>query len=841
MAKNVNTVNTANTANKQTSFIAHQRASDGDEQSVETHLLEVADLARRFAEKIGLAQQGELIGLLHDLGKYSSAFQNYLKSAINLLNPDDDAEFVDAKGLKGKIDHSSAGAQLIWQTLSHRDRWGGISGQILALCVASHHSGLIDCLSANIEQFGSDMFAKRIKKGDERTHLQEACAKMDPSIGKRFAELIESSTISDGIKQAIRLIVRKEAKGDEQIIRFKVGLLVRCLFSCLIDADRISSADFEKPRAAKSRPSGHYAEWGRLIDLLEAKLSTFVAAPGINNLRASIADHCKDKADGARGVYTLSVPTGGGKTLASLRFALHHAQQHQLDRIIYAIPFTSIIDQNARVVREILEPNGVEAGSVVLENHSNLLPEEQNWKTKMLSDNWDAPVIYTTNVQVLEVLFGSGTRGARRMHQLANSVIIFDEIQTLPIKCIHMFCNAVNFLVEQCRATVVLCTATQPLINLVEKSKGALRIPPENEIMPDVAALFRDLKRVEVVNSTRPGGWSSQDVCALALAEVKIARSCLVIVNTKKVAQALFALGKAEAQADFPVFHLSTNMCPAHRKAILKVICQRLKDREPLLCISTQLVEAGVDVDFGTVIRSVAGLDSIAQAAGRCNRNGARAVGSVYVVNLPEECVDMLPDIVCGQGVTKKLLSDFENDPGRFDQDLIGPKAIAYYFREYFAKRPSEMDYPVAADSPLGRDDTLLNLLSANSLASDRHEGICGHPPEHYLRQSFMAAAKAFKAIDAPTRGVIVPYGKAGEELINELKSAYLVEKQFDLLRHAQQFTVNVFPGDLRKLQELGAVREVQRDIDILYLDNLYYYEDFGLGLTAQAMGVYCV
>jgi len=534
-----------------------------------------------------------------------------------------------------------------------------------------------------------------------------------------------------------------------------------------------------------------------------------------------------------------------------------------MERIIYAIPFTSIIDQNVDVVREVLEPNsfcwipgtkkrmpsdatqkmlepsGVESGSIVLEHHSNLMPEEENWKTKMLVENWDAPVVYTTNVQMLETLFGAGTRGPRRLHQLANAVLVFDEIQTLPVNCIHLFCNAINFLVERCGTTVVLCTATQPLMDMVEQSKGALRIPPGNEIMPGVGELFRKLKRVEVLNRRKAGGWSNKEVATLAMEEAEKANSCLVIVNTKKSAQAIFQLCRDEKTA-MPIYHLSTSMCPVHRRAILSEIRQRLKAEEPMLCVSTQLIEAGVDVDFGAVIRSVAGLDSIAQAAGRCNRNGRRDIGHVHVVNLSEERVDMLVDIACGQRVTERLLDEFEKDTARFDNDLLGPTAIACYFNYYFAERRGEMDYPVG-DKVLGHDDTLLNLLSANPQAADEHEKTKGVPPKLYLRQSFMAAAKAFKSIDAPTRGVIVPYGKAGEDLINEMKGTYLVEKQFKLLRKAMQYTVNVFPNDLQKLLVAGAVREIQEGVEIFYLDSRYYYEDFGLGLIPKPMEAYCV
>ncbi len=827
--------------NKTTLYIAHQRKSDGVVQSLENHLLGVSRIAQSLAAKIGLHEQGELIGLLHDLGKYSEEFQAYLKSAVGLIEQDED-NYVDAKSQKGKVDHSTAGAQLVWRELSPRGKMGPIVGQMLSLCIASHHSGLIDCLSSDTNSFGEDRFTKRITKHDEFTHFREAIAKMDKTIEARFRELVNNPEVVDGLTKSLQQIAELEKKrGDEQIVRFKVGLLVRYLFSCLIDADRTNSADFEKPHAAKARQHGQYGEWSHLITRLDSHLSSFAANKPIDVLRVNISQHCRDKAENEKGIYTLTVPTGGGKTLASLRFALHHAEKNMMERIIYAIPFTSIIDQNADVVRKILEPDGVQSNGIVLEHHSNLMPEEENWKTKMLVENWDAPIIYTTNVQMLETLFGAGTRGPRRLHQLANAVLVFDEIQTLPINCIHLFCNAINFLVERCGTTVVLCTATQPLMNMVEQSKGALRIPPDNEIMPDVGELFRKLKRVRVLNRRKPGGWSDKEVATLAMEEAKQANSCLVIVNTKKSAQTIFQLCH-DMETAMPIYHLSTSMCPAHRRAILAEIRQRLEAKERILCVSTQLIEAGVDVDFGAVIRSVAGLDSIAQAAGRCNRNGLRDIGHVHIVNLSEEQVDMLVDIACGQRVTERLLDEFEKDPARFDNDLLGPTAITCYFNYYFAERRGEMDYPIS-NKVLGHDDTLLNLLAGNINAVEEFHRCQGKPFNLYLRQSFMAAANAFKSIDAPTRGVIVPYGIEGKNLIGELCGAYEVENQFKLLRRAQQYTVNVFPQQMKKFLDEKILHEIQTGVDILYLaDARYYNEDFGLSLIPEGkMEVHCV
>ena len=317
----------------------------------------------------------------------------------------------------------------------------------------------------------------------------------------------------------------------------------------------------------------------------------------------------------------------------------------------------------------------------MLEHHASITPEQQTWREKVLCENWDAPVVYTTMVQFLEALFGAGTRGARRMHQLANAVLIFDEIQTLPIKCVHLFNNAINFLAEQCNSTVVLCTATQPLLHQVSVEKGAIRLHPKHEIMPNVQKLFDDLKRVDVLD--KPGGWSYAEIAQLALEEMLRANSCLVIVNTKSAARQLYQLCGGQLSDD-PIFHLTTDMCPAHRKQELSAVRRRLEHNLPVLCVSTQLIEAGVDVDFRTVIRFTAGLDSIAQAAGRCNRHGHSERGTVHVVNSQEERLEKLPDIAVGQDKAERILVDYAAQPERYRNNLVGPEAIGDYYHYYF-------------------------------------------------------------------------------------------------------------------------------------------------------------
>ncbi len=812
-------------------YIAHVR-SNGDRQTLQDHLCGVGAKASTHAAKIGLGTHGELIGLLHDLGKYSEDFQSYLKSATGILNQDEDEEYVDADRLRGRIDHSSAGAQMVWRELEKRGPLGPIAGQMLALCIASHHSGLIDCLSSDRQSLGDDVFTRRMGKTDERSHLTEAWRKVDVAVRERIESLLADSRVVTELQAWLgRIVLAAPGKTDKGLVaQQQIGLLVRFLFSCLIDADRLDTAIFEKPRANRHRPQGDYADWAILIDRLEKYLAGLEPREPIDHLRQDISQHCLAGAARERGIFTLSVPTGGGKTLASLRFALHHAARHTMDRVIYVIPFTSIIDQNAEVVRGILEPKGdiAEQGRIVLEHHSNLTPEVQGWRDKILTENWDAPVIYTTMVQFLETLFGAGTRGARRMHQLANAVLIFDEIQSLPVNCVHLFNNAINFLVDHCGSTVVLCTATQPLLDKVDVNQGAIRLSPNSELMPDVGALFADLKRVDVINQHKPGGWTQEEIAMLARKETRDAGSCLVIVNTKKAAQAVYRL--CSESSDVPVFHLSTSLCPAHRKAILSEVAARLERREPVLCVSTQLIEAGIDVDFGAVIRYAAGLDSIAQAAGRCNRNKRNATGRVHVVNPrdQDENLDRLIDIRIGRDKTARILNDYAENPARFGHNLIGPEAMVWYYENYFFARKDDMSYPVSTEA-IGHDDTLLNLLSANSLARDQYGNRHGSNPKIYLRQSFKAAAQAFKAIDAPTQGVIVPYGEAGRELVNDLCAAFEVEKQYKLLRRAQQFTVNVFPHQLAKLQEAGAVHPVQEGTQILHLDPRYYSPEFGL------------
>lgn len=798
--------------------IAHFREKDQQEQLLCDHLQNTACLAMGVAGKIGLARAGQLLGLLHDVGKYSHFFQEYIKSATGLLDPDADNGFVDVTGLKGKIDHSTAGAQWIWQQFSRYGDQGKLVGQILAVCLASHHGGMLDCLRPD----GVNGFQKRINKPHERTHLQECQDRADGQVIDEIKSLVTESFLQDFLSRVVE-IVAPQTNETDAIKHFRLGMLSRFLFSCLIDADRMDSADFENPANREMRPP-QPVYWQIAIGRLEKRLADFTADSPVNKIRWRISEECLQKAESPKGIYTLTVPTGGGKTFASMRFALHHAHKHRLDHIFYIIPFTSIIEQNVDVMRRALESDD-DPFPWILEHHSNLEPEQQTWQSKLVSENWDAPIIFTTMVQFLEVLFGGGTRGPRRLHNLANSVIIFDEIQSLPVKCVHLFCNGLQFLVAHCGSTAVLCTATQPLLDGVDPAKGCLTFSRGNELVKDVDTHFADLKRVEVKNLTRSSGWQAEEIAEFVLQKFREQGNCLVIVNTKKWARSIYELCRGEIDSD-AIVHLSTSLCPAHRRKNLGRVTTRLEACKPVLCISTQLIEAGVDVDFNCVIRFLAGLASIAQAAGRCNRNGRLGTGKVFLINPQNEPIESLEDIKIGRDVALRIFSENTN------QDLLHPEVMRQYFTYYFYRRADIMAYPLSEQEAGHSGDSLLNLLADNPLNIGRETD----PAKAIFRlqQSFKTAGRAFAAIDAPTHPVIVQWGD-GRQIVADLCASFEPSRQKHLLQKTQKFTVNLFPNTWRNLVEQQAVFPVQEGEEIFYLDERYYSDEFGVSTEKVA------
>ena len=808
-------------------YIAHVRKSDGQPQSLQTHLIETAEIAKLLAAKLDLDQAGELLGLMHDFGKYSRKFQKYIHDETGLFNPDLDDEESTPNG--SKVDHSTAGAQWAYRELRKFGAAQGIGelfGQMLGLCIASHHGeGLIDCLDGE----GNPKWIERFNKTDELTHLVECEQNADEAVQQKARELVGENLIRSLLK-AVKPILSDPVSNDK-VKEFYLGCLTRFLFSCLIDADRINSSDFEREAQKEVRRLTEKPDWQPAIDKLEAKLAGFENRYPIDEIRRRISDDCLKRAADSQGIYTLTVPTGGGKTLASLRYALHHAQKHNLDRIIYIIPYTSIIDQNAQAVREILGEDWV------LEHHSNLEPEKQSWQDKLLSENWDKPIVFTTMVQFLDAWFGGGTRGARHIHPMTNAVLIFDEIQTLPVKCVHLFCNVLNWLTTFGKSTAVLCTATQPLLgksglqNFPEDKRGAitarglLRLPENAEIMgkhQDLDKLFEELSRVEIRFNEKAGGWNVDEAGAFLLEQFATTPSCLFIVNTKKWAQELYQYCQRQNVPPEVLFHLSTNQCAAHRKAIFDTIKARLENKQPVICISTQLIEAGVDISMACVIRALGGLDSIAQAAGRCNRHGEKeGKGQVWVLNLQEQdFTRILPDIQAGKTHAERVFRDFVG------QDILQPEAMKRYFEYYFYQRSDEMAYSVK-NSATG---SLLDWLSDNTLNPYGEKNNKRSKPLPLLMQSFKSAGRAFQAIDAPTHAVIVPYGE-GAELIAKFCGEWDPKEMHRTLQKAQRYSVNVFPNVWGKLQKENALHETIEGSGIYYLKERYYNDEFGLSL----------
>ena len=815
-------------------YIAHVRKADGQPQSLQTHLTETSEIAKLLAAKLDLEQEGELLGLMHDFGKYSHKFQKYIHDKTGLFNPDLDDEESTPDG--SKVDHSTAGAQWVYRELRKFGAEQGIGelfGQMLGLCIASHHGeGLIDCLDGE----GNAIWKKRFEKDDELTHLVECEHNADEAIKQKAHELVGENLIRS-LLNAVKPILSEQTTNNK-IKEFYLSCLTRFLFSCLIDADRINSSDFERKDQKDVRRLTEKPDWQSAIDQLEAKLAGFENRYPIDEIRHRISDDCLKRAVDSQGIYTLTVPTGGGKTLTSLRYALHHAQKHNLDRIIYIIPYTSIIDQNAQAVREILGEDWV------LEHHSNLEPEKQSWQDKLLSENWDKPIVFTTMVQFLDAWFGGGTRGARHIHPMTNAVLIFDEIQTLPVKCVHLFCNVLNWLTTFGKSTAVLCTATQPLLgksglqNFPEDKRGAitarglLRLPENAEIMgkhQDLDKLFEKLSRVEIRFNEKAGGWNVDEAGEFLLEQFATTPSCLFIVNTKKWAQELYQYCQRQNVPPEVLFHLSTNQCAAHRKAIFDTIKARLEKKQPVICISTQLIEAGVDISMACVIRALGGLDSIAQAAGRCNRHKEVDKGLVYVLNLQEtDFSQILPDIAVGKEKAATIFREFE------EKDILQPKAMSRYFELYFYNRSDEMVYLI---NEKDKNDGLLHWLSDNCFNAGakikgyfKNDILRKHDLYPLLMQSFKSAGRIFQVIDAPTRSVIVPYGK-GKEYIDTLCGTWDVKEMSKAKKKAQRYSVNVFPKVWNKLQEKKALHETIKGSGIYYLDECHYNNKFGLSL----------
>jgi CRISPR-associated endonuclease/helicase Cas3 len=766
-------------------------------QFLKKHLKDVSCMTSTNASKIGLEIFGKYLGLSHDLGKYSKEFQNYINS--------------NDKTKKGKIVHAKAGAKLFYKNIKDADKSSNFLKELLALCCMSHHTNLIDMLDLE----GNDKFHESLDK-----QIFDFEDNIESEIKQALADI---DVEQEQIRHELDTIIKKIEKGEESIPKhFYLGMLAKFVLSCLIDADHTNSADFELQKKADYCKKNKYISWETISERLEKHLKELneknESNGKVKSIRKQISDDClKSGKLFEKGCYKLEVPTGGGKTLASFRFAVEMSKRHNLERIIYCIPYTTIIEQNAETIRKIVEIEEVDKGKVVLEHHSNLsqkdnMEQEALDLNEILTQNWDAPIIFTTNVQILETFFGRKTTSIRRLHQLANSVIIFDEIQTLPIKCVHIFNNAINFLVDICGATVVLCTATQPLLDNISddekiKNRGMIKLSGNQNIVSNNS--FNELKRVEI-KSCLNKVYKSDEIAAKAMEFVEQNNNCLVVCNTTESARSIWE--KINVSGKYRVYHLSARMMPIHRKWVLRCIKKDLRNKKRMIVVSTQVIEAGVDVDFNCGIRAIAGLDSILQVAGRINRNGnlkngdgINIEGHLLVCEFDEN-IDLLNDIAKGKESSKIILKK------NINMDVL--KSISDYYEDYFYQRTKEMQYLCE------HGNTLLDLLSENK----KYNNKAAFPK---LNQSFKEASSQFRAIDNITQLLIIDKGKA-RRIIKKFECSFDPVKKYRLMHDLYKYSVNIYPREQEKFYKLGVVHKIKDDLEIFYLDTCYY-KNFGI------------
>jgi CRISPR-associated endonuclease/helicase Cas3 len=715
-------------------FYAHSTESKkkDDWQLLEDHLEKVASLAKSFAAVFGAGQWGKLCGLLHDAGKATQAFQRRLEGGM------------------ARVDHSTFGARLAAEKC-------GLFGLLLAYAVAGHHGGLPD---------GGG------QEGQLHFRLKHGKIPED-------AELVSEISFPNELPLPFKLA--RDRGG------FILSFFTRMIFSCLVDADFLDTEALCDPEKAAFRPPSVtipiFIDLKSRFDqhLFEKKRGSDPTR--VNKWRQAVLAQCRQKAKLSPGFFSLTVPTGGGKTFSSLAFALEHlvenAEDFGLRRIIYAIPFTSIIEQNAKVFQDILGPEHV------LEHHCNYKesdePEDRihNLARGLAAENWDMPVVVTTNVQFFESLFSNKPSRCRKLHNIAGSVIVLDEAQAIPTEYLEPCLAALRELVEHYGCTVVLCTATQPALD--DKSSLRMALPSVTEIVDDPSRLYQELSRTEV---DFIGSLSDE-----ALAERLRAKSrVLCILPTKPQTRAVFE----QLRGVENLFHLSTNMYPEHRRRVLDEIHICLVEDKPCRVISTSLVEAGVDLDFPVVYRAMAGLDSIAQAAGRCNREGRMAnKGKVFVFkteNIPT--MPWLKRCMARAGETLRSLPD---------ADPLGLKAMRKYFELLYDVQELDRKQVMTRLNPLTRD----------------------------LYFPFREIAGDFRFIEDDSIGIIIPDGPEAEKLVQELR---FTEFPRATIRKLQQYSVGVRAREFEALEAAGALEMVREVFPVLR--NLEAYrEDVGLCL----------
>lgn len=786
-------------------LIAHVRRdrSTGEviaTQSLKEHSGNVAVFCSENCRVANLSKAGKVAGLQHDGGKSSVPGQTHLE-----------------EGTRERVNHSSAGMRYIWEHCEKGDR---LTGQLISLAIGCHHSGRNDYMSLDGRQpWLEQMYSKQANSlypESIAAFFPECCS--EEEVEKLLREASEELSC---IEERAELILPEEVgtKQRTDAKLFGLGMVQRFLLSALRDADCVDTACFMNGIPLPTPPSDEQrqANWDLLAERMERFVKSLKAERPIDLLRQEISDQCLQAGQTLpAGVYRLCVPTGGGKTYSALRFGLQMAKRLNVQRLFYFAPYKSVVHQNANHIREALGEEHV------LEHHSDVLFEqdEKGKQEKWLacSERWKGkPVICTTVVQLLNALFAAPLQDVRRFSALAGSVLLLDEVQALPLQHTCLLNLALNTLARLFDCTIVLCTATQPALAQVEYP---LIFSPQADLVPDYQRFFRELKRTRIIPPAVKGGMTIPEIANFLMDLQKENRSILVILNTKKMVNKLYDALKPLVPQETALYCVTTRLCSRHREDVLKQITERLNAGLPLICVSTQLFEAGVDLSFSSVVRAIAGLPSIVQAAGRDNRNAEGACSPLYLIECRGEDLCGLPEIQKGRRITRELLAGLKEG-----EDLLSPEMIQEYYKRYYdlTINKLEMKYPISGKGNIST--TMVDLLTSNRQGLSAFLG-SGKVMENQkdLCQAFGTAEKAFAAIPDETVPVLVPYGK-GEEKLLALQSGLA---DAALLRELQAYTVSISQSEYKQLRN---VLHTVLDGAALVLPKKYYDANKGLSL----------
>lgn len=791
-------------------YPAHIRKVDDKKyvQTVEEHCRGVAEIAAELLSDIGLEKTAYLAGMVHDLGKFSENFKNYIEKAA-------DGEKVQ----RGSVNHTFAGVRFLLEKHSDEQLSGfsDIVLEILAYAVGAHH-GLFDCVDDN----NNNGFTKRIQKegidylNAAQEFLKICCSKQD------IEDLLKQSEkeFLPVFNEIEKLADNADAKIQNTQITFYIGFLARLILSAIIEADRSDTSQFMNGYSEKTVKNISEI-WINCIKNVEQKLSTMPLDKPINETRAQISALCAEAGNLESGIYRLNLPTGAGKTLTSLRYALHHALKHNKKRIIFTMPLLSIIEQNAGIIHEYI---GNE--DILLEHHSNVIETDETGeldKRELLIESWNVPIIITTMVQLLNTLFAGKTSNIRRMQALCNSIIVIDEVQTVPDKMLSLFNLALNFLAKICNATIILCSATQPCFKKT--------MYPLDKSVKDLITLTKEQETVfKRVRLEYKGEMDCEELADFAAGILEENNRLLLVCNTKNEAAVMFNLLCSKLK-DVKAFHISAGMCTAHRKETIKEMQEALKNKQQkVLCVSTQVIEAGVDVSFARVIRLLAGMDNIVQATGRENRNrefDGRAPG--YIVRLKGEFLKGLSEIEAAKNAAANLLVKYRNNPQIYDDDLMSAKAVNEYYKSLYENVKSGYhDFYIESVR-----DSILNLMSCNGNVDS--EKIPEYN-KYFMHQALKTAGGLFTVFDESSIDIIVPYDR-GTEIIQEVFAVgdKDYEKLKAILKEAKLYTVSLFKYQKIKLEEQGALIFVP-SAGVYILQDGYYDELTGLNLNQSEL-----